>query len=110
MSFHCRDRDYKARFLQPGTPDYAMAKQWRELEEEGQAQQKKLEQQLGDDQHKLEYEFEANMHDQEAEYFRQGLLLLLLSSRNTHFSFYPRHTLMIFATFESLCNVVYAFL
>ena len=56
-----------------------MAKRWRELEEEGRAQKERLERQLEEDQHKMEYDFEANMHDQEAEYIRQGKLLLLFS-------------------------------
>lgn len=69
-----KDREYKARFVHSGSPEYAMAKRWRELEEEGRAQKERLERQLEEDQHKMEYDFEANMHDQEAEYIRQELL------------------------------------
>ena len=72
IGFDFRDREYKARFLQSTTPEYLMAKRWKELEEEGQAQKERLEKQLEEEQLKLEYDFEATMHDQEAEYIRQG--------------------------------------
>ena len=72
IDFDFRDREYKARFLQSSTPEYTMARKWKELEEEGQSQKERLEKTLEEEQQKLEYDFEATMHDQEAEYFRQG--------------------------------------
>ena len=62
--------------MQPETPEFAMARKWRQLEEEGQNQKATLEKQLEEDQHKMEFDFEAALRDQESEYIRQGNLFI----------------------------------
>lgn len=68
-----RDREYKARFIVQESPEYGMAKKWRELEEEGRLQREKLENQLENDRHKMEFDFESAIQDQEADFIHQGM-------------------------------------